>query len=158
VKVAKVVHELCDEIALPSYIKTSGSTGLHVLLPLGRQLTYEQSRQLGGLLARIVAAQIPEIATIMRQVTKREGKVYLDYVQIGHGRLLVAPYSVRPVPGACVSMPLEWREVTPSLDLKKFTIKTAPARMKKLKADPVLPVMTEQPDLMAVLERLHGRL
>src|SRR6266566_3469524 len=93
VTVAKAVKALCDDIGLPTGIKTSGSTGLHVLIPLGRQCTYEQSRTLGGLLARVIAAELPDIATVTRQVQKRGGKVYLDYVQNGHGRLLVAPYS-----------------------------------------------------------------
>src|SRR2546430_1483864 len=92
VTVAKAVQALCDDIGLPTGIKTSGSTGLHVLIPLGRQVTYEQSRTLGGLLARVVAAELPEIATVTRQVQKRDGKVYLDYVPNGHGRLLVAPF------------------------------------------------------------------
>jgi bifunctional non-homologous end joining protein LigD len=95
---------------------------------------------------------------VTRQVGKRGGRVYLDYVQNGHGRLLVAPFSVRPLPGAPVSMSLEWREVTPKLDIRKFTIKNAPARMKKLKADPLLPVLEVQPDLVRALERLHQRL
>jgi len=154
VKVARVVKDLCDDIELPAFIKTSGSTGLHVMLPLARLVTYEQARQLGGLLARVVATKLPDIATVTRQVGKRGGRVYLDYVQNGHGRLLVAPFSVRPLPGAPVSMPLEWREVTPKLDIRKFTIKNAPARMKKLKGDPLLPVLETQPDLVAALERL----
>src|SRR5438309_1785677 len=108
VTVAKAVKRLCDEIELLCFIKTSGSTGLHVLLPLGRQCTYEQSRQLGGLLARVIATQVPEIATVTRQVGKRGARVYLDYVQNGHGRLLVAPFSVRPLPGSPVSTPLLW--------------------------------------------------
>src|SRR2546430_16661371 len=91
VTVAKAVHALCDDIGLPTGIKTSGSTGLHVLIPLGRQVTYEQSRTLGGLLARALAAALPQIATATRAGQKRGGKVYLDYVQNGHGRLLVAP-------------------------------------------------------------------
>jgi bifunctional non-homologous end joining protein LigD len=157
VTVAKAVKRLCDEIELPCFIKTSGSTGLHVLLPLARQCTYEQSRQLGGLLARVIATELPDIATITRQVGKRGGRVYLDYVQNGHGRLLVAPFSVRPLPGAPVSMPLEWREVTPKLDIRKFTIKSAPARMKKLETDPLLPVLEAQPDLVQVLQRLQER-
>src|SRR5213596_683115 len=128
VTVAKAVKRLCDEIELPCFIKTSGSTGLHVLLPLGRQCTYEQCRQLGGLLARVIATQLPEIATITRQVGKRGARVYLDYVQNGHGRLLVAPFSVRPLPGAPVSMSLAWGEVTPKLDIRKFTLQNAPAR------------------------------
>ena len=158
VTVAKAVRALCDDIGLPTGIKTSGSTGLHVLIPLGRQVTYEQSRTLGGLLARVIAAQLPDIATVTRQVQKRGGKVYLDYVQNGHGRLLVAPFSVRPLPGAPVSTPLAWREVTPRLDIRAFTIRTVPARMKKLKDDPLWPVLDHQPDLMAALSRLHGRL
>src|SRR3989442_2179034 len=85
VTVAKAVQALCDDIGLPTGIKTSGSTGLHVLIPLGRQVTYEQSRTLGGLLARVIAAELPEIATVTRQVQKRDGKGNLNYVQNGHG-------------------------------------------------------------------------
>jgi bifunctional non-homologous end joining protein LigD len=158
VTVARAVKKLCDDIELPSFIKTSGSTGLHVLLPLGRQCTYEQARTLGGLLARVIAAQLPDIATVTRQVGKRGPRVYLDYVQNGHGRLLVAPFSVRPLAGAPVSMPLGWREVTPKLDIRKFTIETAPARMKKLKEDPLRPVLELKPDLVSALGRLNERL
>src|SRR5437660_760906 len=158
VTVAKAVQALCDDIGLPTGIKTSGSTGLHVLIPLGRQVTYEQSRTLGGLLARVIAAELPEIATVTRPVQKRHGKVYLDYVQNGHGRLLVAPFSARPLPGAPVSMPLAWSEVTPKLDIRKFTIANAPARMKKLNDDPLRPVLDLKPDLITALERLNARL
>ncbi len=157
VKVAKATKKLCDDIGLPAYIKTSGSTGLHVLIPMGRQLTYEQCRQLGGLLARVVAAELPDIATITRVVGKRGGRVYLDYGQNGHGRLLVAPFSIRPLPGAPVSMPLKWSEVTPGLEIGQFTIKNAPARMQRLKRDPVIPVLDEQPDLVKALGLLQAR-
>ena len=158
VTVAQAVRELCRAIELPCFIKTSGSSGLHVLLPLGRQCTHDQSRSLGGLLARVVARELPEIATITRQVGKREGRVYVDYVQNGHGKLLVAPFSARPLPGAPVSAPLHWREVTPALDIRKFTIKTMPARVRRMKDDPLRPVLDEQPDLVAVLERLQEKL
>jgi bifunctional non-homologous end joining protein LigD len=158
VTVAKTVRALCEEIGLPTGIKTSGSTGLHVLIPLGRQCTYEQSRTLGGLLARVVAAELPEIATVTRQVHKRGGKVYLDYVQNGHGRLLVAPFSARPLAGAPVSTPLTWNEVTETLDIRAFTIRTVPARMKKLKHDPLWPVLGETPDLVGALVKLQSRL
>jgi bifunctional non-homologous end joining protein LigD len=83
--------------------------------------------------------------------------VYLDWIQNGHGRLLVAPFSVRPLPGAPVSMPLQWSEITPTLDIRKFTIANAPARMKKLKEDPLLPVLQMKPDLVSALERLQAR-
>jgi bifunctional non-homologous end joining protein LigD len=158
VRVARAIKALCDAIELPSFVKTSGSTGLHVLLPVGRQLTFEQTRQLGQVLARVIAAEHREIATITRNPAKREGKVYMDFVQNGHGRLLVAPYSVRPLPGAPVSMPLKWSEVGGKLEIGKFTIANAPRRMKQLGGDPVVGVLEEQPDLHAVLERLQARL
>jgi bifunctional non-homologous end joining protein LigD len=158
VTVAKTVKALCDDIGLPTGIKTSGSTGLHVLIPLGRQCTYEQSRTLGGLLARVIAAELPEIATVTRQVQKRGGKVYLDYVQNGHGRLLVAPFSARPLPGAPASTPLHWHEVTPELDVRAFTIRSVPDRMRQLGHDPLLTVLDEKPDLIEALQRLQAKL
>ena len=158
VTVAKTVKALCDEIGLPTGIKTSGSTGLHVLIPLARQVTYAQSRTLGGLLARVIAADLPEIATVTRQVQKRGGKVYLDYVQNGHGRLLVAPFSARPLPGAPASTPLRWEEVTPQLDIRSFTIRSVPERMRTMAEDPLLAVLDEQPDLLDALEKLQAKL
>jgi len=158
VQIARALNRLCEEIEMPCFVKTSGRSGLHVLLPLGRQLTHEQSRQLGELVARVVAAELPEIATIARLPAQREGKVYVDYLQNGHGKLLVAPFCVRPYPGARVSMPLRWREVNSKLDVTKYTIKNAPARMKRLGEDPLRPVLELKPDLGGVLERLQGRL
>jgi bifunctional non-homologous end joining protein LigD len=84
--------------------------------------------------------------------------VYLDYLQNRRGQTIVAPFSVRPLPGATVSMPLEWKEVSARLDPGRYTIRTAVARMQKLKRDPVAPVLAETPDLAGVLERLAVRL
>jgi bifunctional non-homologous end joining protein LigD len=158
VKVALRIRSLCEEIELCSFVKTSGSTGLHVLLPLGGHCTYEQSRTLGGLLARIVAEELPDIATVTRVIADRGGRVYLDYLQNGHGRLLVSPFSVRPLPGAPVSTPLEWREVTPRLDIRKFTIRTVPKRLDKRPEDPLRPVLSSKPDLVPALARLLEKL
>ncbi|MGH7536179.1 MAG: DNA primase small subunit domain-containing protein, partial [Gemmatimonadales bacterium] len=154
VEVARATRALCRTIGLPSLIKTSGSSGLHVMVPLGRQCGYEEARALAELLARVVVAQLPEIATITRQVSRRGGKVYLDYGQNGAGRLLVAPFSVRPLPGAPVSTPLRWSEVNDKLDIRKFTIRTVPPRMKKLRTDPLAEVLTLEPDLGHALEEL----
>lgn len=157
VSVARAIHALCQEIGLPAFVKTSGSTGLHVLIPLARQCTYEQSRTLGELLARVIVADHPDIATLTRSPRRRHGRVYIDTVQNGHGRLLVAPFSVRPVPGAAVSAPLRWSEVSGRLDLRKHTMRTVPRRMRRLKGDPMAPVLSLAPDLMAALERLRER-
>jgi bifunctional non-homologous end joining protein LigD len=154
IRCAEVLRRVCESVGLPSYVKTTGKTGLHILLPLGRQCTYEQSRMLGELLARLVIRELGDISTITRHVTKRGDKVYLDYLQNRHGQTIVAPFSVRPLPGATVSMPLVWDEVNSSLDPKGFTIMTALERMERLGGDPVLPVLDEKPDLAQVLEDL----
>jgi bifunctional non-homologous end joining protein LigD len=154
IRCAQVLHRICESAGLPNYVKTTGKTGLHIMVPLGRQMTYAQSRTLGELLARLVIRELGDIATITRHVTKRGDKVYLDYLQNRHGQLIVAPFIVRPLPGATVSMPLTWDEVDLSLDPRNFTIRTALDRMEKRGEDPMLPVLTEAPDLAAVLARL----
>lgn len=155
VKCARGVKKLCDEIGLPAYCKSSGSTGLHILIPLAQQCTYEQSRSFAHLLSRVVESRLPDVATTTRNIEARDGKVYLDWGQNGHGRLIVAPYSVRPLPGAPVSMPLRWREVTRSLDIRSFTIDNAVARMKRMRSgDPLLGVLTDKPDLVGALAAL----
>ena len=158
VRIALEIHALCEAVGLPNYCKTSGSTGLHVLMPLGGQCTFEQCRTLAQILGRLVATKLRDIATAERSKRAREGKVYIDYVQNGHGRLLVSAFSVRPKPGAPVSTPLLWDEVVPELDHQAFTIKNVPARMRALGRDPLLPVMSQRPDLRTVLGKLAARL
>jgi bifunctional non-homologous end joining protein LigD len=156
IRCAQVLHRVCESVGLPNYVKTAGKTGLHIMLPLGRQCTYEQSRMLGELLARVVLLECKDIGTITRHVTKRGDKVYIDYLQNRHGQTIVAPFSVRPLPGATVSMPLVWEEVDASLDPKTFTIRNAIDRMNRLGSDSVADVLVEKPDLAQVLDHLAG--
>ena len=157
IKIARHIHALCEDVGLDTFIKTSGSTGLHVLIPLGARYTYEQSRTLAELLARFTAKSLPDIATIVRAVSDRDGKVYLDYLQNGHGRLLVAPFSVRPLPGAPVSMPLTWSQVNAKLRLERFNIRSA-AKWLRTHGDPLAGVLTKSIDMLAALDALTRRL
>ena len=154
IQVAQTIHGLCEDIGWPCFAKTSGATGMHVLLPLAGQCTHDQSRQLGELVARVVADRLPEIASIARLPTSREGKVYVDFLQNGHGKLLVAPYSARPRPAATVSMPLQWKEVTEGLDPGQFTLRSAPERLAVWQEDPLAAVLTVRPPLVEILARL----
>jgi bifunctional non-homologous end joining protein LigD len=156
IAIARHLHELCEDVGLKTFVKTSGSTGLHVLIPLGARYTYEQSRTLAELLARFAAKSLPDIATIVRSVSDRDGKVYLDYLQNGHGRLLVSPFCVRPLPAAPVSMPLEWSEVNGRLKLERFNIRSARKRLQK-HGDPLAGVLAESSDMLAALEALAKR-
>jgi len=158
VEIARALRRLCDDLGLPSHPKTTGQAGLHLLVPLGGQLTHEQSRQLAGLLGRVVADELPEIATLQRTVGARQGKVYVDTLQNGQGKTIASAYCVRPRPGAPVSAPLAWSEVDGRLDPSRFTIKTLPRRLARQKEDPLRAVLAERPDLVAALQRLHERL
>jgi bifunctional non-homologous end joining protein LigD len=156
IRCAIVLRKLCEQIGMPSYVKTTGKSGLHILLPLGRQCTYEQSRMLGQLLAQVMLMEVNDIATITRHIQSRGDKVYLDFLQNRHGQLIVTPYSVRPLPGAPVSMPLKWDEVNESLDPRNYTIRNALDRMERMGHDPVLPALEEKPDLGAILAKLSA--
>jgi bifunctional non-homologous end joining protein LigD len=111
----------------------------------------------GELLARAVVKAVPDIATVERMPNKRAGKVYVDYLQNGHGKLLVAPYSVRPLPGAPVSTPLEWTEVNDQLDMRAFTIRTMQKRLEHMRKDPLRTVLSLLPDLVTALSKLQRR-
>ncbi len=157
VEVARLLHEMLQEIRVPHYVKTSGATGLHILVPLGARYSYEEARNFARLLAMLGAEAAPKIATLARPIGSRGGKVYIDWGQNGHGRTIVAPYSIRPLPGAPVSCPLRWDEVTPRLDPSRFMIKTVAKRFEKM-ADPLLPVLTGSIDIAATIALLEKRL
>ena len=159
VPLALAIHRLCEQVGLPNYVKTSGQTGLHVLIPLAGQCTFEQARTLAYLIGLLIERQHPDMATTARNPAARGGRVYLDWGQNAHGQLLVAPYSVRPVAGASVSMPLVWDEVVPDLDPKQFNLRNALDRVSRWASDPIAPILTERPDLQAALTKLeeHAR-
>ncbi len=156
-KVAQALHRILEELKLPNYIKTSGATGLHILVPLGARYTHEEARNFAALLASLGVQAEPKLATVARPIRERGGKVYIDFVQNGHGRTIVSPFSVRPLPGAPVSCPLRWKEITPRLSPGQFTIRTVPARFEKL-ADPLRPVLEGSIDMAAALSRIQSRL
>ena len=154
---AKAIKELLDEIDLPGFLKTSGASGLHILLPLARQLTHDQARTLGELLARVIVARRGDICTINRAVRQRDGKVYIDYLQNGHGQLLVAPLSARAETAASVSMPVKWSELNGRLKNSNYHLKNAVGRLKRM-GDPMDALLTTVPDLDRALARLGERL
>jgi bifunctional non-homologous end joining protein LigD len=157
VKVALALRRILDGLELPSYVKTSGATGLHILLPLGARYTYEQARNFARLLAVLGVEAESEISTVARPLRSRGGKVYIDFGQNGHGQTIVAPYSLRPLPGAPASCPIEWREVTMRLDPARFNLSTIAARFEKM-ADPLRPVLGGGIDMAAAIERIEARL
>jgi bifunctional non-homologous end joining protein LigD len=112
--------------------KTSGKRGLHVYIPPGRKYTFEQAKMVGQLIARLVHGKLPDITSLDPRIENRKGRIYLDTTRNARGQAMVAPYSVRPYPGATVSTPLKWAEVKKGLDRTKFTIKTMAKRLNRL--------------------------
>jgi bifunctional non-homologous end joining protein LigD len=132
VEVAHVVKDVLDELGLHALPKTSGASGLHVVLPLGRHVPNDGARMLAQLVATHVVDRAPRIATVERSVRDRHrGAVYVDYLQNIRGKTVAGVYSVRARPTPTVSTPLTWREVNDDLDPEAFTIDTVPRRLER---------------------------
>lgn len=157
VEVARASHKILQDADVPSYVKTSGATGLHILIPAGGSYSHQEAKDFSRLLASLIAESIPEIATVARPLRTRAGKVYIDWGQNGPGKTIVAPFSLRPLPSAPVSFPLRWEEVTKKLEPRRFTLKTAAARLRKF-GDPGARVLTDSLDMAGALKKLAQRL
>lgn len=132
IKVAQETRKLLEELNIQSYCKTSGATGLHVYVPLNSKYHYDTVRDFGKIIAYIVNRRMPEDTTIERSLSKRKGKLYIDYLQNRKGQTLAAPYSLRPRKKAPVSTPLKWNEVKKGLEPTKFTMKNIFKRLDKV--------------------------
>jgi bifunctional non-homologous end joining protein LigD len=131
-EVALTVRQLCDELGLRSFPKTSGSSGLHIYLPLKPNNDYERVAEFARLLAAEVANRLPKIATIERTISKRKTEqVYVDSMQNARGKSLAAIFTARAKPGATVSMPLTWKQVEKGVRISDFTIRNVPRIMEK---------------------------
>jgi bifunctional non-homologous end joining protein LigD len=130
IQTAQEVKKILDAIGALGYVKTSGSTGIHIYIPLGAKYTYDQSQMFAKMIVSIVHNKFPDFTSMERQIKNRGGKMYLDFLQNRPGATIAGPYSLRPKPGATVSMPLHWEEVKAGLTMKDFTIKNAIARIR----------------------------
>ena len=131
IEAALVTKQVLDAVDVPNYCKTSGSTGLHIFIPLGAKYIYEESKEFARVLVKIIHKQIPKFTSIERLTEKRKGCIYLDFLQNRPQATLAAPYSLRPKPGASVSMPLPWEEVKKGLKIQQFNIFNAVDKIKQ---------------------------
>jgi len=130
VNAALEVKKVLDAIDVPCYAKTSGSTGMHIYIPLNAKYSYDQSQMFAKIIVSLVHQQIPEYTSLERMIAARKGKMYLDFLQNRPGATIAGPYSLRPKPGATVSMPLHWDEVKTGLKMTNFNIFNAVERLK----------------------------
>jgi bifunctional non-homologous end joining protein LigD len=155
VEAANVLRKILDAANIPSYPKTSGSTGMHIYIPLGAKYSYEQSKDLAELLVTLAHQEISGFTSLERNPAKRKGKIYLDFLQNRATQTLAAPYSVRPKPGATVSTPLHWDEVKKGLTIQDFTILNVPARLQS-EGDLFKGLLKKGIDLEKVLKKISS--
>jgi bifunctional non-homologous end joining protein LigD len=133
VEAAHCVRRKLEQLELESFPKTTGGHGMHLYIPVEPVYSYEQTKSFAEIVARLVAAERPDLFTTPRSVARRDkGKVYFDYLQNGKGKTISAPYVLRAHPGAPVATPLEWREIRPGLSPAQFHIGNAMDRFDRV--------------------------
>ncbi|QPH40402.1 DNA ligase D [Pedobacter endophyticus] len=152
VEAAQETKKILDAIDVPSFCKTSGSTGMHIYIPLNAKYSYDQSQMFAKIIVSLVHQQIPEYTSLERMISARKGKMYLDFLQNRPGATIAGPYSLRPKVGATVSMPLHWDEVKPGLKMKDFNIFNAIDRLR-VEGDLFKGVLGKGIDLKKAIEK-----
>lgn len=154
VEAAHVVRKKLEALGLEGFAKTTGGDGMHIYVPLEPIYAYDQSKAFCEILARLCAAERPDLFTLPRAVARRDrNRVYFDYLQNGRGKTISAPYVPRAQPGATVATPLEWSEVKPGLRPQQFHLRNVMARFDRV-GDLFAPVLTRRQRLEPALEKL----
>ena len=152
IEVAHLIRGLLEELELPGYVKTSGADGIHILVPIQRRATFQQTYDFAGDCGRLLEARHPGLVTTEWLKKKRSG-VLVDHRQNGAGKTIASVYSVRPKPGAPVSTPLRWEELTPEVRPRDFSMAVALERIVE-HGDLFAPVLEEPRPLAAAAKRL----
>jgi bifunctional non-homologous end joining protein LigD len=153
IEVAHLIRELLEDLELPGYVKTSGADGIHVVAPITRRSTFEQTYDFAEKAARLLEQRHPGKVTTEWLKKKREG-VLVDHRQNGHGKTIASVYSVRPKPGAPVSTPLGWEELTPTVRPRDFGMKEALRRIEE-HGDLYAPVLKDPRPLASAAKKLE---
>ena len=157
VRVARTAGKVLRGIGLRPAVKTSGASGLHVYVALAGRFRYEQVRLFMEAVARVVARELPDIASVERLPRGRGGKVYVDFLQNRRSATVVPPYVARPLPGAQVSMPLEWDELDGNLHPSRFTIANVPEILAR-RGDLFRTTLTDRQDFAPAIDKLQAYL
>jgi bifunctional non-homologous end joining protein LigD len=151
------IKSILHDIGAPAYVKTSGATGMHILIPLGAKYTFEQSRMLAELIVGVANRRLPDTTSVLRTPAKRKGKIYLDFLQNRQIQTMASAYSLRPKPGATASAPLHWEEVKKGLKVSDFNIYNMPQRLAR-EGDLLKGLLGKGINMKTVLARLKNLL
>jgi bifunctional non-homologous end joining protein LigD len=154
---ALVVKQIIDSIGATACVKTSGSSGIHIYIPLGGKYDFDQSKQLAELIVTMVSQELPDLTSVERSPAKRKGKIYLDFLQNRETQTAAAPYSLRPKPGVPVSTPLDWSELKHGLTPKTWHARNILDRLK-VEGDLFKAALGKGIDLEKVLKKMSSLL
>ncbi len=151
---AKEVRLLLEQLELTSFLKTTGGKGLHVVVPIRRRTTWDDAKAFCRFVADYLVAAAPDRYVATMSKAARKGKIFIDYLRNDRGATSIAPYSTRARPGATVSVPIRWDELSNRLKSDHFNIKNLPARLSKLKKDPWAEIDTTDQGITASMLRM----
>jgi bifunctional non-homologous end joining protein LigD len=155
IDVALAVKKVLDAIGADSCVKTSGSSGIHIYIPLAAKYDFVQSKNLAELVVNLVNREMPDLTSVERNPAKRKGKIYLDFLQNKETQTAAAPYSLRPKPGVPVSTPLHWSELKHGLTPKTWNAYNIFDRVKT-EGDLFKPVLGKGIDLEQVIKKMQA--
>jgi bifunctional non-homologous end joining protein LigD len=154
IEVALATNELLEKSGITSFCKTSGASGLHIMIPLGAKYSFDQSKTFAQLIANIIQSKLPKITSIKRDPDQRNRKVYIDFLQNRKGQTITAPYSLRPKEGVPVSTPLKWIELKSNLKPEQFNARNIFDRLDRV-GDIFKPILGKGIDMEKALKNLE---
>jgi bifunctional non-homologous end joining protein LigD len=154
IKAALVIHDILEEINIKNYCKTSGKRGLHIFIPLGAQINFEQSQEFAKIVAFITQKYLPDIISLEHSPAKRQQRIYVDFLRNSRHQTVSSVYSLRPAPGAPASAPLFWDELKPGLNPRDFNIENMYQRIHN-SGDLFTHVLDKNIDLKTSFEKLQ---
>lgn len=154
IETALAVKQVCEKGKISSYCKTSGSTGLHIYIPVGANYHYDVARHFAQIIAGAVHELVPAFTSLERNLKKRGNRIYIDFMQNSRGQTLASAYSLRPVEAATVSAPLNWNEVSKGLHPSQFHIGNIRQRVEKI-GDLFANVLSEKNDIEKAIKDIR---
>ncbi len=155
-RVARIVKSVLDKAGAESFCKTSGASGIHIFIPIGMRYPYSVIKDFAFTICMLANKRMPELTSMDKKKAHKQHKIHLDYTQNIKGKSLVSVYSVRDLPGAPVSTPVAWEELTDDLNPYDFNISTVPERLKK-SGDLFSGLLSSETNLLQCMQNLGSQ-
>ena len=156
VESARQIRDFLQELGLESFVKTTGGKGLHLVVPIDRRHQWDEAKSFCKLVADTIVAAAPKLYTANLAKAARTNKIFIDYLRNGRGATAIVPYSTRSRPGATVSAPLTWKELTPQITSDQFNLVNVQKRLQSLRKDPWAGIENVRQNLARPMKKLRS--